>query len=540
MRRFNVLILILLAMLMVTPDIYGAPRRKRRKKKKESPVTSVFDAYVGGGYSSLLHKIDNSSIPGGGAGMFGVGYMMQHKSKFQFRVGVEGMYLNSTTKMNNLHYEGTYKYTGPGIVEHPIKYVMDLENYRESQNRISLNIPLMFGMQIQRYYFLLGAKAGLGLVGMYNTKANAHTVAIDEMLVDPMTGMPNHTLSTYPAKGSGALKFGLDVTASAEVGISLDEWMPAGAKQYGRGKTKKPISYRVGLFADCGVMNINSNASNAMLFGREENGGVVVDDVENITLNSALSLRNRNTGKVNALNSLVVGAKFTLLFPMIKKEKPVKKKRRPRPRPKNVNTITDPTFFYCVVTDFETDKYLDANVFLYTLDEKRDTVFQTLTTVDNGFAEKEMKNNQYGIKVTRDGYVDFIDTLYQVASDTLYVEMYPIKRDEVIILRNLNFETDKTTIMDISASSLEELYTLMLENPDMRIEITGHTDNVGKRRYNKKLSEGRAKAVFDEMVRRGIAPDRMEWKGMGDSDPIESNDTEEGRAENRRVQFRIL
>ena len=71
------------------------------------------------------------------------------------------------------------------------------------------------------------------------------------------------------------------------------------------------------------------------------------------------------------------------------------------------------------------------------------------------------------------------------------------------------------------------------------MEITGHTDNVGSDRYNMKLSAGRAKAVYDEMVKRGIDPKRMTWKGKGEREPIDTNDTPEGRQENRRVEFRI-
>ena len=87
---------------------------------------------------------------------------------------------------------------------------------------------------------------------------------------------------------------------------------------------------------------------------------------------------------------------------------------------------------------------------------------------------------------------------------------------------------------------MEELYQALVDNPEMNILIIGHTDNVGTDTYNQKLSEGRAKSVRNEMVRRGIDPDRIEWKGMGESQPITTNDTEEGRATNRRVEIKIL
>ena len=87
---------------------------------------------------------------------------------------------------------------------------------------------------------------------------------------------------------------------------------------------------------------------------------------------------------------------------------------------------------------------------------------------------------------------------------------------------------------------LDKLYQLLVDNPTIKVIITGHTDNVASDKYNLKLSEGRAKAVYDEMVRRGIDPKRMKWQGKGEREPIDTNKTEEGRAANRRVEFKIL
>ena len=265
---------------------------------------------------------------------------------------------------------------------------------------------------------------------------------------------------------------------------------------------------------------------------------VPVANIENVQNHSILAVK--EGGKTPNLNSLVVGAKFTILMGIDKAPKPVKKKPRRRPVIRDVSFIPDPTFFYMYVNDFDTDQPLDAMVKVYTLEQPADTIFAGMTDKETGFVEEQIDNGKYGITITRPGYIDYSDTLFRVISDTLYVDLQPIKKNTVVILRNLLFDTNKTTIRNISAQSLEELYQLMLNNPNMRIRITGHTDNVGSERYNKKLSEGRAKAVYDEMVKRGIDASRMEWNGRGSKDPIESNDTPEGRAENRRVEFTIL
>ena len=81
---------------------------------------------------------------------------------------------------------------------------------------------------------------------------------------------------------------------------------------------------------------------------------------------------------------------------------------------------------------------------------------------------------------------------------------------------------------------------MLSENPDVRILITGHTDSQGADMYNQVLSEKRAASVKAEMVKRGIAADRIETNGKGESEPIDTNDTEEGRQNNRRVQITVL
>ncbi|MBR4431616.1 MAG: OmpA family protein, partial [Paludibacteraceae bacterium] len=116
----------------------------------------------------------------------------------------------------------------------------------------------------------------------------------------------------------------------------------------------------------------------------------------------------------------------------------------------------------------------------------------------------------------------------------------PIIKKRVIILHNLFFATNKTTILPESEAGLQDLFTLLDENPEIRIRITGHTDNVGSDRANQKLSEGRANSVRDDLIKRGINAERIEAEGKGESQPITTNDTEEGRAQNRRVEFMIL
>lgn len=109
-----------------------------------------------------------------------------------------------------------------------------------------------------------------------------------------------------------------------------------------------------------------------------------------------------------------------------------------------------------------------------------------------------------------------------------------------IRLENIFFEFDKARLLPESKVELKKLHDTMHDYPHLKIEIAGHTDNVGSDSYNINLSEERAKAVADYLLKEKIAKDRISYKGYGSAKPVASNDSETGRAMNRRVEFTIL
>lgn len=108
-----------------------------------------------------------------------------------------------------------------------------------------------------------------------------------------------------------------------------------------------------------------------------------------------------------------------------------------------------------------------------------------------------------------------------------------------IVLRDLYFDFDKSTLLQQSYNELIQLITLLNRYPKMKIEISGHTDNRGTSEYNQRLSEDRARAVTNYLIDHGIDGRRLSYAGYGKSRPITTNDTEEGRQTNRRVEVRI-
>jgi outer membrane protein OmpA-like peptidoglycan-associated protein len=111
-----------------------------------------------------------------------------------------------------------------------------------------------------------------------------------------------------------------------------------------------------------------------------------------------------------------------------------------------------------------------------------------------------------------------------------------IKRGRVV-LRGVNFETGKAVLTEESFQILDRVYESLVEWPEVKVEIRGHTDSVGSRLYNKRLSRKRAESVRNYLISRGISSDRLEAEGMGEDDPIADNATAAGRALNRRVEL---
>ncbi len=187
--------------------------------------------------------------------------------------------------------------------------------------------------------------------------------------------------------------------------------------------------------------------------------------------------------------------------------------------------------------DALTGRPVDANIAV--IDEKGDTIAQTsmdsLTKVVSAFVDFGML---YTVCASSEGYKD---TCVQAsdAEKLLVVRLEPEKVKK-FVLQNMFFATDKADILSSSESALQELYNLLSDNPDIRIRIIGHTDDVGRVEYNQRLSEDRSASVKQEMVKRGIAAGRIETAGHGELDPIVANDSDEHRQLNRRVEIEIL
>ncbi len=135
-----------------------------------------------------------------------------------------------------------------------------------------------------------------------------------------------------------------------------------------------------------------------------------------------------------------------------------------------------------------------------------------------------------------------IDTEKYEPNSTVNRDLFlvPVEVGETLTLNNIFFDFNKATLQKESFAELNRILPFFDQYPNLRIELAGHTDNVGSDQYNQKLSEERANSVRNYLLNQGIAEESIVAQGYGESEPVATNETDEGRQENRRVEFRIV
>ncbi len=198
-----------------------------------------------------------------------------------------------------------------------------------------------------------------------------------------------------------------------------------------------------------------------------------------------------------------------------------------------------------VITDEQTKQPLEASIEL--VDNTKNeviAVFKSNSTTGKYLVSLPSGKN-YGIAVKKDGYLFHSENFDLPAAANFQeveknIELKKIDIGKTITLRNIFFDFDKATIRPESANELDRLIKLLSENPTIKIELGSHTDSKGSDDYNQKLSQSRSQSVVTYLIGKGIAGDRLVAKGYGETVPVATNDTDEGRQMNRRTDFKIL
>ncbi len=564
-----------------------------------------YQAPAAEGLNPTGFKNKDKGFVGGG---FGLGYQLRYR-QFLMTVGAEFTFYNSVMGIYNQD-------NGSFALSYGMQPYGDKMTYNYLFNPLNdkliggfAQIPLLFGMELKKVplFWQAGIKAGMGVMGKSTLSGTFTTTIEDKELIAGMTDMYNHTLVTDQAldRPSTSVKFGLNLAASAEIGVNLDRWIDATPK------------LRISLFADYGLLNSLSPSpapDRKSPTATIDIPTVMMEDPNplNFPTNSALSTSSAVNAKVNPF---LVGAKIAVWFELPRHKKytqPYPKAPTPRmgvfmydeqtalalngaaveitnvetgktmqkntnrqgllqgrfaagqyrisatkngyfPSDTVIQTVEEFTFdtlrlpmeripapiiyTLCMnIYDVETRQPIEAAVRLTTLSDT--TVLYAAQSSDDGFIETLLTEGDYIAHLTGTGYMPKDDTLHFVR-DTFDLYMQHIKEGIKVKIENLFFATNKTYILPQSEQAMADLAEFLLLNPSVTIHITGHTDAVGSDEANQILSEGRANAVRADLIKRGVAPERMTAEGKGEREFVADNDTEEGRQLNRRVEFVI-
>ena len=202
------------------------------------------------------------------------------------------------------------------------------------------------------------------------------------------------------------------------------------------------------------------------------------------------------------------------------------------------------TYLNGIITNIFSGEFLSADVQLINL-ETGNLINSFISDASTGeYLISIPSGKNYALNVSKGGFL-FHSENFSLADHNqskpfqLNIKLQPVKTGEIVVLKNIFFESNSFDLKKESTIELDKLAQLLKDNASMKIEIGGHTDNIGNDDSNQKLSENRAKAVNDYLLKVGIIAARLTYKGYGKVKPISSNDNEDGRAQNRRTEFTV-
>ncbi len=198
-----------------------------------------------------------------------------------------------------------------------------------------------------------------------------------------------------------------------------------------------------------------------------------------------------------------------------------------------------------VIRDLQTKKPLKARIELININKNKVEAVVESDSISGQYLMVLTQGAEYALYINRSQYLfQSLNFNYSEVADfkpiIMDVDLERIKVGSRVILKNIFFEVDKFELQEKSMTELQKISQFLKANTQIRLEISGHTDNTGSAVYNRQLSEKRARSVYDYLINNGVDPKRLLTKGYGPDAPVASNDSEEGRTLNRRIEFKIL
>ena len=197
-----------------------------------------------------------------------------------------------------------------------------------------------------------------------------------------------------------------------------------------------------------------------------------------------------------------------------------------------------------IVTDKKTTKGLPSTVEL--IDNENNTALMKIQTDEKGeYFITLPVGKDYTFTVNRKGFLFYSElyTLREKEADSVYVKniaLEPVSLNANFVFNNIQFANNSFSLPNSGLIELDKLYQILQENPSVKVEISGHTDITGKHEDNQLLSTNRAKAIVDYLISKGIDSKRLNYKGYAATKPLADNNTDAGKAKNRRTEFTII
>ncbi len=173
----------------------------------------------------------------------------------------------------------------------------------------------------------------------------------------------------------------------------------------------------------------------------------------------------------------------------------------------------------------------------------RNTISRLQTDEEGNYLVTLPAGKDYAFNVNRKGYLFYSDNFSLHETDSAFtrdIPLQPLEAGAGIVLRNIFFDSKSFVLKPGSVTELNKVAQLLNDNPNLKIQISGHTDNVGQDKDNLILSDNRAKAVVNYLLSKGITAGRLVAKGFGAGQPVAGNTTDDGRAQNRRTELSVI
>ena len=535
-------------------------------------------------------------------GGLGLGYQLRYK-QFLMTVGAEFNTYNSVMAITNRPDGTFSLAYGMAPYANTMTYHYDFAKLNDQIIGGFVQVPLLFGMELKDIplFWQAGVKAGIGILGLSTVSGVMTTSIEDKELIAGLNDMYKHALVTDKEVERPAtnVNFGLNLAASAEIGVNFDRWIKSASRlrvslfaDYG---VLNALSYKeiqgaqdiptqmtvaanpVDFPTNSALMTTSAKDAkvNPFLVGAKlavwfdlprhkkatqeypkaptpRMGVYMYDENSALALGGvAVEITNVETGKVLQKNTNRQGLLQGRFAPGTYQISATKNGYYPSDTILKTVEVFDfdtlrlpleripaPIIYtLCMnIYDVETQEPIEAAVRLTSANDT--VVLYAAQSADDGFIETPLTEGDYIAHMTATGYMPKDDTLHFVR-DTFDLYMQHIKEGIKVKIENLFFATNKTYILPQSEQAMSDLANFLLENPSVKIHIVGHTDAVGSDEANQILSEGRANSVRNDLIKRGVAAERMTAEGKGEREFVADNDTEEGRQLNRRVEFTI-